>query len=224
MTVLFVVAHPDDEAYGVAGTIAKLSSKEQVVILSVCNGNRPGADDQVGSLRRIAFSKACKILNVGSMLRHNSDLSLDYKKAVEEVERAVNKIKPHTIYTHNISDINTDHRYLAEACLVASRPKPNSCVYNLYFFEVPSSTDWTFHQVQPSFQPNVYEDITNQWEKKKQVLSLYTTETYEFPDARSIKAAETLAKYRGYQCGVPYAEAFQLVFSRRRRSEETHTS
>jgi len=45
-------------------------------------------------------------------------------------------------------------------------------------------------------------------------LSLYTTETYAYPDARSIEAMEVRAKFRGTQVGVNFAEAFQLVFSK----------
>ena len=49
---------------------------------------------------------------------------------------------------------------------------------------------------------------------KEIALGRYNTETYEFPDARSVEAMKTLAKYRGYQVGLNNAEAFSLVFSR----------
>lgn len=220
MSVLFVVAHPDDEAYGPAGTIAKLAEKETVVVMSLCNGNKIGADPYIGSNRRDAFTASCRKLGTsGSVLRQHDDLTLTYRETIEEIDKVVSKVKPRAIYTHNISDINADHRLVAEACMVVARPKPESFVEELYFFEVPSSTDWAFNQLGKTFEPNVYENISDYWYKKQQVLELYETETYEFPDARSVEATETLAKYRGYQCGVRYAEAFRLVFSLDRKSQ-----
>jgi LmbE family N-acetylglucosaminyl deacetylase len=145
-------------------------------------------------------------------------LTLTNIGAMKEVECVVEKVKPQIIYTHSISDLNWDHRVVAEACIIASRPKPESVVEKLYFFEVPSSSDWTFSQIQPTFSPNVYEDITNVVNLKEAALNSYITETYDFPDARSVEAMITLAKYRGYQSGLNRAEAFQLVFSRDRRN------
>ena len=49
---------------------------------------------------------------------------------------------------------------------------------------------------------------------KKKALSKYETEIYPFPDARSVDAMVALAKYRGYQVGYNYAEAYKLVYSR----------
>jgi hypothetical protein len=42
---------------------------------------------------------------------------------------------------------------------------------------------------------------------------LYSTETYDYPDARSIENIVNLAKYRGSVVGVTHAESFRLVFS-----------
>ena len=114
--------------------------------------------------------------------------------------------------------MNHDQRIVAEATLIACRPKPGCSVNELYFFEVPSSTDWTFNQIQPAFQPTTYVDVSDFIDAKKSALLRYSTETYEFPDARSVEAMTTLAKYRGFQVGFENAEAFRLVFSRCRKN------
>jgi len=45
MKILFIFAHPDDEAYGPAGTISKLAKDgNDVVVVSLCNGRRPGME------------------------------------------------------------------------------------------------------------------------------------------------------------------------------------
>jgi LmbE family N-acetylglucosaminyl deacetylase len=214
MNILFLIAHPDDEAYGPAGTIAKLSPYHDVTVWSLCNGARPGSE-AVAKDRCEKFIESCRLLGAKWKINDNPDLSLTQLETNKFVSQIISHVNPRAVYTHNISDLNNDHRIVAEAAMVACRPKPESEVKELYFFEVPSSTDWTFSQVHPVFEPNVYEDVTHFMDIKKQVMSLYATETYPFPDARSVEAMETLAKYRGYQIGVERAEALKLVFKRR---------
>jgi LmbE family N-acetylglucosaminyl deacetylase len=219
MNVLFVVAHPDDEAYGPYGTMARaVQDGHKVTLFCLCNGERPGADN-VAADRVFALKANCEQLGVEWKIWNNPDLSLELNDTAHLLTKLISEHRPDTVYTHNISDINHDHRITAEATLIACRPKPESSVKELYFYEVPSSTDWTFSQVQPVFQPTTYVDVSDFVETKKTALARYSTETYEFPDARSIEAMTTLAKYRGFQVGFPYAEAFRLVFSRCHKSQ-----
>jgi LmbE family N-acetylglucosaminyl deacetylase len=219
MNILFVIAHPDDEAYGPYGTMAKaVQDGHKVTLFCLCNGERPGFE-KVSADRIFALKENCEQLGVEWKIWNNPDLSLELNTTAHLLTELVNIHKPNIVYTHNISDMNHDHRIVAEATMIACRPKPSSSVDELYFYEVPSSTDWTFYQVQPAFQPTTYVDISEFIEDKKQALLKYSTETYEFPDARSVEATTTLAKYRGYQVGLACAEAFRLVFSRCRKSQ-----
>ena len=215
MKVVFLIAHPDDEAYGPYGTIVKLAREgHDVHVWCLCNGERPGAEG-VGHARVERFKFNCEIAGAKWRVWDKPDLTLDLKETTEFVTKLFDVEKPDVVYTHNISDINRDHRIVAEAALVAARPKPTSTVLELYFFEVPSSTDWTFYKVQPVFQPNVYVELTPDIVKLKEgALSAYDTETYEFPDARSVKTMLLYLEYRGSQVGLSHTEAFQLVFSR----------
>jgi LmbE family N-acetylglucosaminyl deacetylase len=190
----------------------------KVTLFCLCNGARPGFE-KVSADRVFALKANCEQLGVEWKIWDNPDLSLELNATAHLLTQLVNMHKPDVVYTHNISDMNHDHRIVAEATLIASRPKPESTVNELYFYEVPSSTDWTFSQVQPAFQPTTYVDVSEFIQAKQTALARYTTETYEFPDARSIEAMTTLAKYRGFQVGFEYAEAFRLVFSRCRKSQ-----
>jgi len=214
MKILFIFAHPDDESYGPGGTIAKLAKDNEVHIFSLCNGARPG-NESVSKKRVDTFYEVCKMFGAIGTIHNVNDLTLSYHAVVKRIENIVNQMKPDIIYTHNISDIHTDHRLVAEGCMVACRPKPNSTIKELYFSEIPASSDWSFNQIGPKFDPNVYVDVSEYIELKKNALSLYSTETYEYPDARSVESMETRAKFRGTQVGFNYAEAFQLVFSRK---------
>jgi N-acetylglucosamine malate deacetylase 1 len=219
MKTLFLIAHPDDEAYGPYGTILNLVQQgHEVSVYSLCNGARPTAE-HVSKERCSAFVQNCELAGAAWKIWDNSDLSLDLNTTAHMLASIIAQEQPRVVYTHNISDINKDHQTLAQATMIACRPKPGCSVDELYFFEVPSSTDWSFGKLQPAFQPNKYVELSEDTVNlKAQALERYATETYDFPDARSSEAMITLAKYRGYQVGCNYAEAFQLVFSRDRRS------
>jgi LmbE family N-acetylglucosaminyl deacetylase len=208
VNILFLIAHPDDEAYGPYGTIAKLAKDHKVTVFCICNGERPGSIE-VSSDRISAFKTNCERLGVEWKIQNNADCSLEYRDTLANVEGIIDYYKPDVVYTHNISDLHNDHRLLAEVCLVACRPKPGSTVKELYYFELPN-----FATSPTSFNPTVYTDISEYIDLKVQALSSYKTETYQYPDARSVEAVVALSKYRGYSVGAHHAEAFQLVFSR----------
>jgi LmbE family N-acetylglucosaminyl deacetylase len=212
MKTLFIFAHPDDEAYGPAGTIYKLTNKGyNVTVVSMCQGDKPGAEE-VKVPRLKAFKQSCSLLGAASLILEGHDCRLEYCETLKSIEGIIEKIQPEVVYTHNISDIHKDHRLVAECVMVATRPKPESSVKELYMCEIPSSTDWAFGQLGDVFTPNVYKDISKEIYKKQQVMGLYNTEVYNYPDARSIESMESLAMHRGKQVGVHRAEAFKLIF------------
>ena len=220
MKVLFVIAHPDDEAYGPYGTILRtVEEGHDVSVYCLCNGRRPGSED-VSESRTTAFIRNCEQAGVKWKMWNSDDLSLDPKETAFAVSKLISDLKPNIVYTHNISDVNRDHRALGEAAIIACRPTPDSPVNALLFFEVPSSTEWAFGQLQPAFIPNHYVELSEDQARQKFIaLEQYSTETRPHPDARSVESAMNLAKYRGQQVGYHYAEAFQLVFSRDRKNQ-----
>ena len=212
MKIVFIFAHPDDEAYGPSGTICKLTNAgHSVSVVVMCKGNRPGAEE-VCSSRMEAFKKSCSSLGATGTMLLNSDCKLKYGETLKQIEGVITELQPEAVYTHNISDIHKDHRLVAVCVMVATRPKPKSSIKELYMCEIPASTDWAFGQLGEEFHPNVYKDVSMEIDKKKQVMGYYATEIYEYPDARSIESMETLAMYRGKTVGMHRAEAFKQVY------------
>lgn len=212
MNIMFIVAHPDDEAFGPAGTIAKLSKDHNVKILCLTKGDRPG-NEHVQSSRREAFNASCITLGASSIPVDllSSDCKLTYDETLFQIEKTLREYPTDIVYTHSPSDLHLDHVLVSKCCMIACRPKPESTVKKLYFFEQPN--DWTFGQI-GSFVPNTFVDITEQMEIKKTACDFYLTERYDWPDARSWESIEVQSKQRGKTVGVNHAEAFQLVFSR----------
>ncbi len=215
--ILICVAHPDDETIGCGGTIAKhIKNGDKVFCISMTDG--VSSRDNFKNLdiikRKNSKKKAEKILGF-KWVKNNKffpDNQLDTVRLIEiikTIEEAKNKIKPEIVYTHFPEDLNIDHRIVAEATLTAFRPTVKN-FDKILAFEIPSSTDYRYYK-KKSFSPNYFNDISNFWKVKKKGLLAYKQEMKKFPNSRSIKGIETLAKYRGIQNGLKYAEAFMIL-------------
>lgn len=216
--VLVIAAHPDDETLGMGGTIHKLSllgSRVRVVFLSDGIGSRDKVRESLED-RRAAATNALKLLNCSDVLFYdypdNSMDSVPLIDVVKTIERCINDLSPTLLFTHFPHDLNVDHRITSQACLVAARPKVNSNIKSLLYFEVQSSTEWNFGASQ--FMPNLFVDITASFESKINALKEYQVEIEAFPEARSFAGIEARSTVRGVTVGVSNAEAFQIAFLR----------
>ena len=88
---------------------------------------------------------------------------------------------------------------------------PGHVVKQLLSFEVASSTEWQPPGSGQAFQPNWFVDVTAQWQRKQEALMAYANEMRPWPHARSLRAIEHLARWRGAQVGIEAAEAFCLL-------------
>lgn len=217
--VLVVAAHPDDDVLGCGGTMAKLSAAGHAVhVLTMADGvsarasGPAAAAPELLEARNAAASKAAAILGCASMetrpLRDNRLDGVDLLDVVKLIEDHIDRLQPSVVFTHHSGDLNVDHQVVHEAVLVACRPVPGQTVKNLYFFEVPSATEWRVSGT--PFQPNHFVDISATLAKKCEALGAYEDEMRPFPHARSIKAVEALATWRGATVGVNAAEAFMV--------------
>ena len=219
-SVLVVAAHPDDEVLGCGGTIAKLSSSgSNINILFLSNGEDSRKANKLKMKKKILNRKkaaklASKILGTKSPnFADLSDNQLDKYpliKIIKIIEKNIKKYKPSVIYTHFKNDLNIDHQIVNRAVTTACRPQKNSSVKSLFFFEVPSSTEWRIDSKKKIFNPNWFEDISKTKNKKLLALKAYKTELRKWPHPRSLKGVSALFTWRGATVGVDAAEAFML--------------
>ena len=224
MSVLVVAAHPDDEILGCGGTIARLAREgHQVRIAILAEGissryaHREDADPgQLQHLHAQAQQAGNKVGAREVVLCKLPDNRLDtvpLLEVVKLVEELVARFRPEVIYTHHPGDLNVDHGVVHRAVLTATRPVAGQCVSEIYAFEVPSSTEWAFQRLEPSFRPNVFVDITKTLETKIDALACYDTEMRKFPHPRSAEALRAIATRWGSVVGLPAVEAFELIRS-----------
>ncbi len=224
MRILVVAAHPDDEVLGCGATMARLALEKNEVYVAIMGEGitsrheaREDADTaQLRLLHRNAQAAATKIGARDLVLYKLPDNRLDtipLLDIVKLVENLAKKVKPEIIYTHHPGDLNMDHGIVHRAVLTATRPMLGQCVREIYAFEVPSSTEWSFQSLGPPFRPNVFVDVTRTLETKIAAMACYGTEGREFPHPRSAEALRAIATRWGSVAGCQAAEAFELVRS-----------
>ena len=233
MNILVIAAHPDDEVLGMGGTIKKYTKAgNQVKIIIMATGIHARRSDknknstqykvkktttdnmknQVKQLQKDA-KKSAKILGVNDIefkdFPDNEMDTVSSLKITKTIEEVIEKFNPEIVYTHSPHDVNIDHKIIYNSTITATRPI-SSKVKEVISFEIPSSTEWNFHQI---FSPNMFVDISKELQNKLDAMAAYKSELRDFPHPRSIKALESIASRWGSVSGFHFAEAFCLVRS-----------
>jgi len=213
--IIIFAAHPDDELLGCGGTIKLLSKKNNVIVVFFTTGitsrNTKNANISINKLK-IHSEKSAKILGIKSIifldLQDNKLDTYPRLEIIQRIEKIINNFKPSKIFTHHFSDLNIDHEIVSKSVITACRPNHfNKYLKQIYLFETLSNTEWS---IQRKFQPNVYMDISKTINFKIRAMKEYKTELQKKPMPRSIEIIKTLAKLRGSEINVNFAESFYL--------------
>lgn len=208
-TALVFAPHNDDEILGAGGTILKLSKNGYIVtVCEVTAGptfekikeEAKNAHELLG-VKKTEFLKfpACRLDEISK-----PQMNQEFCKVVQNV-------KPEIVLIPHYGDMHLDHRWVAEAAMVAVRPLEAPFIKNVLAYETLSETEWNIPSVLNAFIPNVWIDISEEKEKKIAAMECYQSQLQDFPHPRSLQAIRALAQYRGSTVGVKAAEAFMLV-------------
>jgi LmbE family N-acetylglucosaminyl deacetylase len=217
MKVLVVSPHPDDEVLGVGGTIARLVSEaNDVTVTIVTKGWEPlFPDSQVEQVRAEARA-ANEILGVKSLRFMDlpvTKLNEEPKhKLNKEFEKLMSEEKPEIVFLPFGGDLQEDHRQVFEASMVALRPAVSrKYVKRILCYETVSETHWSAAHVESCFEPQLWVDISNHLDTKLEAMRRYESQLQQEPDARSLEAISSLARWRGSMVGMHAAECFVTV-------------
>lgn len=216
MDVLVIAPHPDDEILGCGGTIAKhVTNGDDVYVAIVTKGTSPMFSPEIIEKGRDECKKADSFLGV------KETRFLDFPAAkMEEIPRyklndafitVIQEIRPNIVYLPHRGDMQLDHKMTVDAAMVALRPKYDHIVKKIYAYETVSETGWDIPNLTNEFIPTMYNDISEYIEKKIKALSFFESQVADYPNARSLKAVEALAIFRGTTVNVAAAEAFMVI-------------
>ncbi len=222
MKYLFVVAHPDDEVLGAGAVIHKLISEgNEVAVATMCSqvAARAGLSSTLGDDQARAYAVLGIEKSYGADFPNIKMNTVPHLELVQFVERCIADFGAEVVITHHPSDTNIDHAMTSGAVQAAvrlfQRGEGIPPLRELWYMEVPSSTEWALDSSVSRFIPNLFVEVGEAGVKVKlEALACYKGVMRPYPHPRSDEALRGLAAWRGSQAGCNYAEAFECVFRR----------
>jgi len=200
--ILILAPHTDDGELGVGGTIAKLiENNAEVYYMAFSTADKSVPKEFPSNILKVEVRKATQILGIkpeNLVLLNYEVRKLNYvrQEILEELTKIRSKINFNLIIMPSLKDIHQDHITVAEEALRAFKNK-TILGYELIWNNL-------------SFQTTCFVELDKDHvEKKCLALKEYSSQKH-----RAYMKAEfiySLARIRGVQIGVEYAEAFEVI-------------
>ena len=208
--VLAIGAHPDDIEFGCFGTLKKHKDQGDNVTLLVMTQSDV-KDSHTGEVTRDSIiskneaTQAAKLLDVELILGPFQDTKVPFdSKSVDFIEKVIKRKNINWVYTHCAGDTHQDHINTLNATMAAARLVKNVLCYE----QVPLPRMSTTYPV-----ANYYVDITDYISFKLKGCQCHESQINKFKEHgfNMLDNVTTLAKFRGNQCSLKYAEAFNVL-------------
>jgi LmbE family N-acetylglucosaminyl deacetylase len=205
--IVAIGAHLDDIELGCGGTLARAVAEGADVHMVVMS--QSGYTNYDGTVKRtdaqaVEEGRAAALeLGVESLEILDfptKDIPYD-SSTVEALNACFDRRRPDLVISHWPNDTHQAHRNVALATLSAGRYVRSIIMYEPIF---PSGRSYV------PFRPQVYVDIANYLEPKERSLRAHESEWKKYGEAW-IEAVRSRSRIRGYDIGVPHAEAFEVV-------------
>jgi LmbE family N-acetylglucosaminyl deacetylase len=214
--ILIISAHADDEALGMGGTLSLLSKggiNNLYWLIATKIWNPKWSMDAIKS-REIAIENMNKMHRFKEIIRWDFGDNMLDREPINDIQEkmieVIDRIKPNIIFTPSFWDFNHEHKLIFDIVEMSSKSFYSPYIEEILTYEIPSSTDAAFMTVK-NFPSNVYYNIETTIDEKIKQINFYTTEIKAFPHPRSEEYIRALAKVRGVESGVKYAESFVLL-------------
>jgi N-acetylglucosamine malate deacetylase 1 len=214
--LLVIAPHPDDEVLGCGGTIRRVvRDGGHVTVAIVTKGTPLFPAAQVRRVRGEA-TKAAQLLGVADLQFLDLPVTTLHRIPEHQLNAAfcglIDRTRPETVLLPFPGDRHEDHRQTFDASMVALRPDGRRHrVDRVLCYETVSETHWSAAGIEAGFNPHCFVDISATLVDKLAAMRVYASQLEEGIPARSLKAIEALARFRGSIVGLEAAEAFQHV-------------
>jgi N-acetylglucosamine malate deacetylase 1 len=194
MKNLIIAPHIDDE---VLGCYSRLDENTFVCYLGVEDRSYVSARERVKELEDAASFRKFKWT-----LYENAVNSYKCEDIISQLEKQINEQRPEHVFIPHYS-YNQDHRAVYDAAIVALRHHDiNWFVNKVFVYEQPHTVLWPYK----NFEPNYFVGL-NVSDK----ISTYNLYQSQVRGHRSGDFIEIMARLRGKQANMEYAEAFQCI-------------
>lgn len=202
--LVVVGAHPDDPESCCGGTVLVMKNAGyDVTCIYMTKGEAgiPGkSHEESAAIRSKEARNASKVLGAKPVFLSQTDGSTEItKERYTEMKEAIAAENPDIVITHWPIDSHPDHRVCSS--LVYDAWRRLGYTFELYYFEAMTGLQ------SQSFHPTDYVDISEFADKKKEAMFCHTSQKPEewYDDWHGCMG---MAKFRGREIGVQYAEAF----------------
>jgi len=219
MKIMAFEAHPDDVEFLCAGTLAKYASfGHEVAIVCVTNGEvgSPTMDKaQIAAVREKEARNAAQLINATFFwLEYPDEFLFNNAQVRVQVIDTIRQFQPDVIITlDKDNDYHPDHTTTGQLVWdthvmvtvpnIKTSAPPCEKIPEIYFMDTPAGINFT---------PECYVDISDHWETKVSMLTCHKSQEDWCMNQYGISLvnnAEIQARFRGYQVGCRYAEAFR---------------
>ncbi|MCC7208805.1 MAG: PIG-L family deacetylase [Anaerolineae bacterium] len=216
--VLAVGAHPDDIEILCAGTLALYARNGVQVVIAVATDGSAGhmiiPPDELARIRRDEAARSAEKIGAELLWMGFIDEYL-FEDIATRLRFAdmIRVARPDVILTHAPDDYHPDHRVVSRLMFDASflsgvphvktEHEAHPGVKALFYFDVLTGIN---------FMPSEYVDIGETYALKREMLACHESQVTWLREHDNIDILDfmtVMARSRGLQCGVQYAEGFR---------------
>ena len=213
--IAIVVAHPDDVAYGLCGTLLQLCTKYKLHVICATRGERGLKDaksmGETAAIREKEEAAAYNRLNAELTFLDLIDREVFADKVnCEKLGVLLTELNPRAVFTIWPIDSHPDHSAISE--MTRKALFLTNCKTELYFCEERFGNQTT------CFEPDLYVDISDFMELKLEIIRYHKCQNANDSMAQSAIAQ---ALHRGQKCQCEYAEGFKVMSSKAVGNEKT---
>jgi len=219
MRIMAFSPHPDDIEILCGGTLAKYAAQGHAVAIAVATNGNVGSPtlppDEIARVREQEARNAAAIIGAEfHWLGYDDEFLYDSPEVRRRFIDTIRSFQPDVVLCPDKdSDYHPDHARTGQIVWdthvmtpvpnIQTEHPPCTKIHEIWYYDTVAGIN---------FLPEFYVDITDHWETKMKMVACHESQNdwlmsqYNLPTAYF---AETQGRFRGYQTGCAFAEAFR---------------
>jgi LmbE family N-acetylglucosaminyl deacetylase len=213
--VVAIFAHPDDEAFGPAGTLALFSKERPVYLICVTNGDA-GINSHLDKTRTLAEIRRGELEASAKILGITKVFFLEYKDGTlsnnlyadiaEKMQNILDELQPEILLTYDTQGITGHLDHIAVSMITSYVFQHSHHIKELWYYCVDSEEQKLFREQYPDYfvyLPEGYskkelqwKDIADVWEQRIEVMHQHESQIHDIKRVLAVK--QQLPKEEGF--------------------------
>lgn len=195
-SLVCVFAHPDDEAFGPGGTIAKFAKENDIYIICATRGQAGslGHEKNIGKIREKELLKSAQIIGVKKVFFLDfidGQLSNNmYQDAVKKIIKILDTIKPYTLMTFEPCGVSGHLDHVAISMITSYVFEHTAYAKKLFYYchqkyqtkKIKDTIGDYFVYFPPGYEKSqigLTVDISSVWETKVKAMKMHHSQIHD---------------------------------------------